>query len=74
MYIMSDYVTIMLHYVIDYVNDYVSLTTNEYVNYYVKLCQIISIIMSHYSRVSPPRKQQLADTQTRPMHSTMADE
>jgi len=44
MCIMSDYVTIMSHYVIDYVNDYVSLTTN-YVNYYVQLCQIISIII-----------------------------
>ena len=30
-------------------------------------------IISHYSRVSQPSSQELADTQTCPMHRTMAD-
>ena len=47
MFIMSDYVTIMSHYIIDYDYDYVSLTTN-YVNYYDQLCQLLCPIMSNY--------------------------
>ena len=40
---------------------------------YVTLFQSLSHYSRPESRVSPPGKQQLADTQTRPMHSAMAD-